>query len=61
MITRVSKIIVPVQDQQAALDFWTRCMEFSVVRDDSYGDERWIEVKPPNPGSAAGAQPSPPR
>ena len=48
MITRVSKIIVPVQDQQAALDFWTRCMEFTTIRDDSYGDERWIEVKPPN-------------
>jgi predicted enzyme related to lactoylglutathione lyase len=48
MITRVSKVIVPVVDQQAALDFWTRCMEFTIVRDDSYGDERWIEVKPPN-------------
>jgi hypothetical protein len=48
MITRVSKIIVPVQDQQAALDFWTRCLEFTTVRDNSYGDERWIEVKPPN-------------
>jgi predicted enzyme related to lactoylglutathione lyase len=48
MITRVSKVIVPVQDQQAALDFWTGCIEFTTVRDDSYGDERWIEVKPPN-------------
>ena len=48
MITRVSKVIVPVLDQQAALDFWTRRMEFITVRDDSYGDERWIEVKPPN-------------
>ena len=48
MITRVSKVIVPVEDQQAAPDFWTRYMEFSTVRDDSYGDERWIEGKPPN-------------
>lgn len=23
-------------------------MEFSIVRDESYGDERWIEIKPPN-------------
>ena len=48
MITRVGKVIVPVEDQQAALEFWTRCMAFTTVRDDSYGDERWIEVKPPN-------------
>ena len=48
MITRVGKVLIPVEDQQAALDFWTRCMDFTTVRDDSYGAERWIEVKPPN-------------
>jgi lactoylglutathione lyase len=48
MITRVGKIIVPVADQQAALDFWTTGMGFELVRDDSYGNERWIEVKPPD-------------
>ncbi len=48
MITRVRKVIVPVDDQQAALDFWTTSMGFVVVRDDRYGDERWIEVKPPD-------------
>jgi len=47
MISRVSKIVVPVADQQAALDFWTGAMGFEVVRDDRYGDERWIEVRPP--------------
>jgi lactoylglutathione lyase len=47
VITRVSKVIVPVTDQQAALDFWTGCMSFDVVRDDKYGNERWIEIKPP--------------
>jgi catechol 2,3-dioxygenase-like lactoylglutathione lyase family enzyme len=47
MITRVSKVVVPVADQQAALDFWTTSLGFAVVRDDRYGDERWIEVKPP--------------
>ena len=47
MITNVSKVIVPVRDQQAALEFWTTTMGFSLVRDDTYGDERWIEVKPP--------------
>jgi predicted enzyme related to lactoylglutathione lyase len=48
MITRVSKVIVPVAGQQAALDFWTTKMGFAVVRDDTYGNERWIEVKPPD-------------
>jgi lactoylglutathione lyase len=47
VITHVSKVIVPVTDQQAALDFWTSCMGFDVVRDDKYGNERWIEIKPP--------------
>ena len=48
MITGVSKIIVPVQDQQAALDFWITTMGFTAVRDASDGDECWIEIKPPN-------------
>jgi hypothetical protein len=39
MITRVSKVIVPVLDQQAAPDFWTTCMKFSIIRDDSYGGD----------------------
>jgi predicted enzyme related to lactoylglutathione lyase len=47
VITRVSKVIVPVTDQPAALEFWTTKMGFEVVRDDTYGNERWIEIKPP--------------
>lgn len=47
MITRVSKVIMPVQNQQAALEFWTTSVGFETVRDDRYGDERWIEIKPP--------------
>jgi lactoylglutathione lyase len=47
VITRVSKVIVPVADQQAALDFWTMGMGFELIRDDTYGNERWIEVRPP--------------
>jgi len=48
MITNVSKVAVPVEDQQAALEFWATTMGFRVVRDDTYGDERWIEVTPPH-------------
>jgi hypothetical protein len=48
MITNVSKVVVPVDDQQSALEFWTTIIGFTAVRDDVYADERWIEVKPPH-------------
>jgi lactoylglutathione lyase len=47
MINGVSKVVVPVSDQERARDFWTRKVGFEVVRDESYGDERWVEVRPP--------------
>jgi predicted enzyme related to lactoylglutathione lyase len=47
MITNVSKVVVPVDDEQSALEFWTTMIGFTPVRDDIYADERWIEVKPP--------------
>lgn len=46
MITGVRKIVVPVDDQQAAKYFWVETIGFQLVRDDTYGDERWVEVKP---------------
>ena len=58
VITRVSKVIVPVTDQQAAFDFWTTGMGFELVRDDSYGNERWIEVRPPDQDLSACPQPA---
>jgi predicted enzyme related to lactoylglutathione lyase len=48
MITSVSKVVVPVDDQELAKEFWTTRMDFELRRDESYGDERWIEVSPPN-------------
>jgi predicted enzyme related to lactoylglutathione lyase len=47
VITGVSKVVVPVDDQQKAKDFWTDKVGFVATRDDTYGDERWIEVTPP--------------
>ena len=47
MIDRVAKVVVPVDDQPAALAFWTERAGFDVTRDETYGDERWIEVAPP--------------
>jgi lactoylglutathione lyase len=45
MIAGVSKIALPVDDQ--AKEFWTTRIGFELRRDESYGDERWIEVSRP--------------
>lgn len=48
MISGVSKVVVPVDDQEKALRFWTDTMGFAVVTDETYGPERWVEVTPPD-------------
>jgi predicted enzyme related to lactoylglutathione lyase len=48
MISRVSKVVLPVDDQERAKQFWTNRMSFELRRDESYGDERWIEVSLPD-------------
>lgn len=50
MITTVSKVVVPVDDQERALQFWTERAGFQLEQDEVYGDERWIEVAPPDGG-----------
>ena len=50
MITGISKVVVPVDDQERAKEFWTTRVGFELRRDESYGDERWIEVSPPDGG-----------
>ena len=50
MISGISKIVVPVDDQAGAKEFWTSRVGFDVVSDESYGDERWIELSPPSGG-----------
>jgi catechol 2,3-dioxygenase-like lactoylglutathione lyase family enzyme len=50
MITGVSKVVVPVDDQERAKQFWTERVGFTLRRDESYGAERWIEVSPPDGG-----------
>ena len=44
MISGVRKIVVPVDDQDRALRFWTDQVGFKVVQDAAYGDGRWLEV-----------------
>lgn len=48
MIKGVRKIIVPVDEQELAKRFWTEQVGFETVRDETYGDERWVEVRPPD-------------
>lgn len=59
MIAGVSKIVVPVGDQDRAVEFWTTRVGFAVWRDETYGDERWIEVGPADGGPLLVLSPRP--
>jgi predicted enzyme related to lactoylglutathione lyase len=48
MIKGVNQVVIAVKDQSAAKEFWVNQVGFDLVKDESYGDERWIEVVPPN-------------
>jgi catechol 2,3-dioxygenase-like lactoylglutathione lyase family enzyme len=59
-ITEVGTVIVPVADQDRALDFYVGKLGFEKRMDVPYGDgERWVEVVPP--GAATGIALVPPR
>jgi predicted enzyme related to lactoylglutathione lyase len=47
VITGVGKVVVHTDDQERAREFWAEQVGFDIVRDETYGDERWIEVAPP--------------
>ena len=47
-ITRVGTVVLPVSDQDAALEFYVGTLGFETRMDGSFGDgQRWIEVAPP--------------
>src|SRR4051794_16657766 len=47
-IAHVGTVIVPVSDQDRALDFYTGTLGFEKRTDAPYGDgDRWIDVAPP--------------
>lgn len=51
MIHGVRKVVVPVDDQDRAKEFWTDRVGFEVVQDTQYGGaNRWLEVTPPDRG-----------
>jgi lactoylglutathione lyase len=52
-ITKVGRVMVPVQDQDAAIAFYTEKLGFEVVADVPFGDgDRWVEVAPAGGGAA---------
>lgn len=52
-ITRVGRVMVPVADQDAAIEFYRDVLDFSVTADVPFGDgDRWVEVAPPGGGAA---------
>src|SRR5215217_2785241 len=48
VISGVGKIILPVDDQERAKEFWTTRIGFEVTTDAPYEDGRWLEVTPPD-------------
>jgi lactoylglutathione lyase len=50
VIEGVSKVVVEVADQSRALEFWTETLGFELHQDTAYGEERWVEVRPPDKG-----------
>jgi catechol 2,3-dioxygenase-like lactoylglutathione lyase family enzyme len=59
-ITRVGRVILPVSDQDKALEFYTGTLGFEVVADMPFGDgNRWLEVAPPGAEARIALQPPP--
>jgi predicted enzyme related to lactoylglutathione lyase len=47
-ITEVGAVMVPVSDQDRALEFYTEKLGFEMRQDTPYGEgDRWLEVAPP--------------
>jgi catechol 2,3-dioxygenase-like lactoylglutathione lyase family enzyme len=52
-IKQVGRVMVPVSDQDRAIEFYTGKLGFTVAADVAFGDgERWVEVAPAGGGAA---------
>ena len=58
-ITEVGTVIVPVSDQERALEFYLGTLGFEKRLDAPFGDQRWIEVAPPGAATTIALIPSP--
>ena len=58
-ISQLGRVIVPVSDQDKAIEFYTDKLGFSLTADAPYGDgDRWIEVTPSQGGAAIALRPA---
>jgi hypothetical protein len=49
VIEGVGQVIIDVEDQDRALEFWTNIVGFDLAQDAPYGEgQRWIEVTTPD-------------
>ncbi len=46
MIQQIGQVMLYVNDQDAAVAFWTEKIGFVVVADNKEGEMRWIEIAP---------------
>ena len=52
-ITSVGRVLVPVDDQDDAIEFYTKTLGCSLSADIPFGEgSRWVEVTPPGGGPA---------
>src|SRR5262249_40911503 len=47
VIGGVTQVVIEVEDQDRAKQFWTEKLGFELVQDALYGNERWLEVRTP--------------
>jgi catechol 2,3-dioxygenase-like lactoylglutathione lyase family enzyme len=60
-ITQVATVIVPVKDQEKAIDFFCETLGFEKTMDAGFGDRyRWVEVAPEKGSSTTVALAPPP-
>ena len=58
-VTRVGTVIVPVADQDRALEFYVGTLGFEVRLDGEFGDgQRWLEVAPPGAATSIALVPA---
>ena len=58
-ITRIGTVIVPVSDQDRALEFYVGTLGFEVRIDGPFGDGgRWLEVAPPGAATSLALVPA---
>ena len=48
VIGGVTQVVIEIEDQDRAKQFWTQTLGFELAQDAHYGQERWLEVRTPD-------------